>query len=177
VGVYGHEAEEGTLDTYTSGLKGNDRAICDGDEMLGGFVKVHCLKGTETIVGATVVAPHAGEMISELTVALQFKIPLGQRGLGGVIHPYPTVSDAVGGCGFQCKVARWGKVAEGGDEIAPMRKEDRGKDKRKVVKETHQEMGGAGGGGAEVMTKGFFGGVLFAMAAFVAANQVLAKRK
>ena len=36
-----------------------------------GFVKIHVLKGTDTILGATIVAPCAGEMISELTVAMQ----------------------------------------------------------------------------------------------------------
>jgi pyruvate/2-oxoglutarate dehydrogenase complex dihydrolipoamide dehydrogenase (E3) component len=142
VGVYAHEHPEGTFDTYTSSLSHNDRAICDGDDGIGGFVKVHCVKGTETVVGATVVAPHAGEMISELTVAVQFGIPLGQKGLGGVIHPYPTVSDAVGGCGFVCKMGRWGKVADGGDALAPT---ERGApDKRVIIKATHQEMGTPG---------------------------------
>jgi pyruvate/2-oxoglutarate dehydrogenase complex dihydrolipoamide dehydrogenase (E3) component len=44
-----------------------DRAILDGDT--DGLVKVHVRAGTDGIVGATVVARHAGEMISELTLA------------------------------------------------------------------------------------------------------------
>ena len=61
---------------------------------------MHCLKGTQTIVGATIVAAAAGEMISELTLAIQHGIPLGARGVGGVIHCYPTVADAIGGASW-----------------------------------------------------------------------------
>jgi hypothetical protein len=46
-------------------------------------------------------------MISELTMAVQFGIGLGQDGLGAVIHAYPTVADAVGGCAFQYKMKHW----------------------------------------------------------------------
>ena len=68
-----------------------DRAIADGDEQ--GFVKVHVRRGTDKIVGATVVAPHAGEMISEITLAMVAGLGLGT--LSGVIHPYPTQSEAI----------------------------------------------------------------------------------
>ncbi len=68
-----------------------DRAIADGDEE--GFVKVHVRRGTDKIVGATVVAPHAGEMISEITLAMVGGLGLGT--LSGVIHPYPTQSEAI----------------------------------------------------------------------------------
>jgi pyruvate/2-oxoglutarate dehydrogenase complex dihydrolipoamide dehydrogenase (E3) component len=174
VGVYAHEHEEGKFDTYTAKLEHNDRSICDGDDT-GGFVKVHCKKGTETIVGATIVAPAAGEMISELTVALQFGIPLGQNGIGGVIHPYPTVSDSVGGCGFGCKTQRWTKVADGGDAVA---KKERGdKERRKIVPATHQQVGGGGSSGGDGAAKGFFGGVVFGVAAFVLVSVVMARNK
>ena len=175
VGKYAHEYPEGTFDTYTSNLKGNDRAICDGDDLLGGFVKVHCEKGTETIAGATIVAPHAGEMISELTVALQFKIPLGQNGIGGVIHPYPTAADSVGGCGFGCKTQRWARVEDGGDEKAVQSKGE--KDRRVVVKATHQEVGDGGnssGGGG--LVKGFFGGIFFGAACIVLVTSAMRRK-
>lgn len=49
--------------------------------------------------GATIVAPCAGEMISELTVAMQADIGLGT--LGRVVHPYPTIAEAIKGCGIR----------------------------------------------------------------------------
>jgi pyruvate/2-oxoglutarate dehydrogenase complex dihydrolipoamide dehydrogenase (E3) component len=72
-------------------LREVDRAILDGEE--DGFVKVHAKKGTGTIVGATIVARHAGDMISEITLAMNAKVGLGS--LANVIHPYPTQADAI----------------------------------------------------------------------------------
>ena len=56
-------------------------------------MKVHVREGSDRIVGATVVASHAGEIISELTTAIAAGIGLGS--LGDVIHPYPTQADAI----------------------------------------------------------------------------------
>jgi hypothetical protein len=50
-------------------------------------------KGTDRILGATIVARHAGEMISEVSVAMSAKMGLGA--LSGVIHPYPTQAEAI----------------------------------------------------------------------------------
>mmetsp|Transcript_38028 Transcript_38028/g.119371 ORF Transcript_38028/g.119371 Transcript_38028/m.119371 type:complete len:194 (-) Transcript_38028:247-828(-) len=110
VGAYGHELEAAGVecDTYTAAFEHNDRAILEGATE--GFVRVHCKKGSEEIIGATIVAPAAGEMISELTLAIQFKIPLGKAGLGSVIHSYPTIAEGVGGVAFQCKMKAWEKV-------------------------------------------------------------------
>ncbi len=58
-----------------------------------GFVKVHVRAGSDRIVGATIVARHAGEMLPELTMALTRGIGLGR--LAGVIHTYPTQADAI----------------------------------------------------------------------------------
>ncbi len=49
-------------------MKEVDRAIADGEEE--GFVKVHVRKGTDKILGATIVARHAGEMINEISLAM-----------------------------------------------------------------------------------------------------------
>ena len=68
-----------------------DRAILDGEDE--GFVKIHLKKGTDEIVGATIVAEHAGELISELSVAIAEGIGLGR--IANVIHPYPTRSEAI----------------------------------------------------------------------------------
>lgn len=93
VGMYAQEAQERgiALDTYMADLAEVDRAITDGEDE--GFVKVHVRKGMDKIVGATVVARHAGEMISELTVAMVGKVGLST--IGNVIHPYPTQADAI----------------------------------------------------------------------------------
>jgi pyruvate/2-oxoglutarate dehydrogenase complex dihydrolipoamide dehydrogenase (E3) component len=68
-----------------------DRALLDGEAE--GFVKVVVRAGTDRIVGATVVAAHAGETISELTLAMTRG--LGLASLAGVIHPYPTQAEAI----------------------------------------------------------------------------------
>jgi pyruvate/2-oxoglutarate dehydrogenase complex dihydrolipoamide dehydrogenase (E3) component len=70
VGMYERDAAERGIevDTFTRHFSEVDRAIADGDEE--GFVKVHVKKGSDRILGATIVARHAGEMISELTLAL-----------------------------------------------------------------------------------------------------------
>jgi len=72
-------------------LGGVDRAIADGEEE--GFVKVHVRRGTDRILGATIVARHAGEMIGELSLAIAAGIGLGR--IAGVIHPYPTQAEAI----------------------------------------------------------------------------------
>lgn len=93
VGKYESEAKEQgiALKTYVQPLHDVDRAILDGETE--GFVKVHVKDGTDRIVGATVVARHAGEMISELTLAMVGKLGLGT--LARTIHPYPTQADAI----------------------------------------------------------------------------------
>jgi pyruvate/2-oxoglutarate dehydrogenase complex dihydrolipoamide dehydrogenase (E3) component len=79
------------VDTLVRHMKDTDRAHIDGETE--GFVKVHVRKGTDRIVGATIVARRAGEMISELTLAMVAGIRVGQ--LSGVIHPYPTHGEAI----------------------------------------------------------------------------------
>ena len=79
------------VDTFVRPLKEVDRAITDGEEE--GFVKIHVKKGTEKILGATIVARHAGEMISEVTLAMVVNAGLGT--LASVIHPYPTQAEAI----------------------------------------------------------------------------------
>lgn len=79
------------IDTYRTELTAVDRAVLDSEEE--GFVKIHCKRGTDTILGATIVARHAGEMISEVTTAMTGG--LGLRSIAGTIHPYPTQAEAI----------------------------------------------------------------------------------
>jgi len=93
VGLYEHEAKEKGIEveTLVAEMGGVDRAVLDG--AADGFVKVHVRKGTDRIVGATIVADHAGEMISEVTLAMV--AGRGLRTLGQTIHPYPTQAEAL----------------------------------------------------------------------------------
>ena len=74
-----------------------DRAILDGETE--GFVRVHVRQGTDEIVGATIVAAHAGDLISELTLAMTSKIGLGK--IAATMHPYPTQAEAIRKVGDQ----------------------------------------------------------------------------
>jgi pyruvate/2-oxoglutarate dehydrogenase complex dihydrolipoamide dehydrogenase (E3) component len=93
VGLYERDARQRGLavDTFLRSFAEVDRALADGEE--DGFVKVMVKRGTDQILGATVVARHAGEMISELTLAMVAKLGLGA--LANVIHPYPTQAEAI----------------------------------------------------------------------------------
>jgi pyruvate/2-oxoglutarate dehydrogenase complex dihydrolipoamide dehydrogenase (E3) component len=85
------DAKDIAVDTFSVNLEQVDRAVLDGQEQ--GFARVHVKKGTDRVVGATIVAAHAGEMISELTLLM--KSGKGLATLGGTIHPYPTQAEAM----------------------------------------------------------------------------------
>jgi len=93
VGMYERDAEEKgiAVDTFVRPFNDVDRAIADGEEE--GFVKIHVKKGTDKILGATIVARHAGEMLNEITLAIVGNLGLGT--LANVIHSYPTQAEAV----------------------------------------------------------------------------------
>jgi len=93
VGLYVREAREQAIPvkTFTILMHDVDRAVTDGEEE--GFVKIHVRDGTDRILGATVVASHAGEMINGLSLAINCGI--GLRALARVIHTYPTQAEAI----------------------------------------------------------------------------------
>lgn len=93
VGLYPEEARgQGIdVDTFRSELAENDRGITDS--VTSGFVKIHVKKGTDQIVGATIVSKNAGDMISEITMAMVNKI--GLKNFTSVIHPYPTSAESI----------------------------------------------------------------------------------
>ena len=97
VGLYEKDLEEQNIGfaTFTREFSDVDRGIVDGETE--GFVKIHVKKGTDQILGATIVGSHAGDMISEITVAMQAGMGLGK--LANVIHPYPTAAEAIRQCG------------------------------------------------------------------------------
>ncbi|MEK6709161.1 MAG: mercuric reductase [Nitrospinota bacterium] len=77
--------------SFLQPLEGVDRAVLDGETE--GFAKVWVRKGTDEIVGATVVARNAGDMIGLYALAIQKR--LGLKALAGLILPYPTQAEAV----------------------------------------------------------------------------------
>lgn len=93
VGLYEREAAERgiEIDSFVRELRDVDRAKADGEDE--GFVKIHVRRGTDRIVGATIVAAHAGDLISEISVAMA--AGLGLSKLANVIHPYPTQAEAI----------------------------------------------------------------------------------
>lgn len=88
VGVSQEEADRSGAETYRHEIVATDRGRLDGS---GGYVKLHAKKGK--LIGATVVAEHAGEMMGELVLAIQKGLTLGD--INGVVHPYPTQAEAI----------------------------------------------------------------------------------
>lgn len=93
VGMYVRQARERDIPvkTFTILMHDVDRAVADSEET--GFVKIHVREGSDRILGATIVARHAGEMIGEITLAMVAGI--GLRTLSRVMHPYPTQAQAI----------------------------------------------------------------------------------
>jgi pyruvate/2-oxoglutarate dehydrogenase complex dihydrolipoamide dehydrogenase (E3) component len=93
VGLYESEAKERGIETQTLEHRFHDvdRAVLDGESE--GFIRVLVKKGSDRIVGASIVASHAGELISQLSLAMT-----ARKGLGAfarTIYPYPTQAEAI----------------------------------------------------------------------------------
>jgi pyruvate/2-oxoglutarate dehydrogenase complex dihydrolipoamide dehydrogenase (E3) component len=99
VGMYPHEAESQNIrtDSYEVRFSDVDRSILESET--DGFVRVIVPEGKDTILGATIVSPHAGDLISEITVAM--KNGVGLKGIASTIHPYPTHAEALRKLGDQ----------------------------------------------------------------------------
>ncbi len=93
VGMYEKDARDAGLDvlTLTVPLSEVDRALLDGESE--GFARIHLKRGTDRILGATIVARHAGEMVGELCLAMTAGI--GLSAIGRTIHPYPTQAEVI----------------------------------------------------------------------------------
>jgi pyruvate/2-oxoglutarate dehydrogenase complex dihydrolipoamide dehydrogenase (E3) component len=68
-----------------------NRAVLDGEAE--GFVRVLVRKGSDAVLGATIVSSHAGESISELSLAITGALGLGK--IAATIHPYPTQAEGI----------------------------------------------------------------------------------
>ncbi len=92
VGLTTAEAQRNgvAIDTITVPLEEVDRAVLAGHPE--GFLRVHLKRGSDKLVGITVVAPDAGDLIAE--AALAMTNGLGLSAMGRTIHPYPTIAEA-----------------------------------------------------------------------------------
>jgi len=110
VGFYENDARQHgfQVETFTSSFAENDRAIVDGETE--GFGRVHMDRKSGKILGATLVGPHAGEMIGEFVLAIQQGLKLSD--LSGVIHPYPTqaeIAKRLGDSSMKSRLKPWMK--------------------------------------------------------------------
>jgi len=63
--------------------------LCESNE---GLYKIHTKKGTDEIIGSTLVGGPAGDLIVNVTAAMHNNI--GLKKLGECVHPYPTYAEA-----------------------------------------------------------------------------------
>jgi len=95
VGLTEEDARElygsGMIDVSMQRLKDVDRAVCEGES--DGFIKIIYKRKNYEIVGATIVSPVAGEMVSEIGVAMKTKLSFDM--LATVMHTYPSYSFAL----------------------------------------------------------------------------------
>jgi hypothetical protein len=82
---------EAKIRVYNFPMTMLDRAITESEAR--GFIELVTLKWSGRIVGATIVASRAGEMIAEVCLAMKYKIPVYK--LSALIHAYPTFSIGV----------------------------------------------------------------------------------
>lgn len=92
VGLFDYEAEERGLavDSFTVHLRETDRGRTDSED---GFARIYVKRGSDKILGATIIARYAGEMISEITTAMM--AGAGMSKLAQTIHPYPTQAEMI----------------------------------------------------------------------------------
>lgn len=93
VGIYPKDAAEKgiELESFEIAMSGVDRAILDGSDE--GFLRIYTRQGKDEILGATIVAEHAGDLIGEISLAMTNGIGLGK--IAATIHPYPTQAEVI----------------------------------------------------------------------------------
>jgi len=91
IGLGEKEAQQKKIeyDLFVVSLQDVDRAVVESEDA--GFAKVLTEKGSDKILGATIVAPHAGDLLHEFVLAMSAKIGLGK--IASMIHAYPTFAE------------------------------------------------------------------------------------
>lgn len=93
IGLHVWEARQQSIPikSFTVMMQDVDRAITDGQDT--GFVKIHVAEGSDRILGATIVASRASELINEMAVIMSAGI--GMKALAEMVHTYPAQSEAI----------------------------------------------------------------------------------
>ncbi|TAN09404.1 MAG: mercuric reductase [Rhizobiaceae bacterium] len=93
IGLHVWEARRQSIPikSFTVMMHDVDRAITEGEDT--GFVKIHTAEGTDRILGATIVASRASELINEMAVIMNAGI--GMEALAEMVHTYPAQSEAI----------------------------------------------------------------------------------
>ncbi len=93
VGLYESDLRDRGIQfkTFEKHFSDNDRAICDGTTT--GMVRLHVEAKGDKILGASILGVDAGNMISEITMAMQCNVGLGK--IATIITPYPSLSDSI----------------------------------------------------------------------------------
>jgi pyruvate/2-oxoglutarate dehydrogenase complex dihydrolipoamide dehydrogenase (E3) component len=91
VGLGEKEAKQKNVDydLFVVALEDVDRAVVESEDA--GFVKVLTARGSDKILGATMVGPHAGDLLHEFVLAMKTGIGLGT--IASTIHAYPTFAE------------------------------------------------------------------------------------
>ncbi len=91
VGLAENEARKNGIDydLFEIELADLDRAVVESEDA--GFAKILTREGSDQILGVTIVAPHAGDLLHEFVVAMHAKVGLGK--IASMIHIYPTLAE------------------------------------------------------------------------------------
>jgi pyruvate/2-oxoglutarate dehydrogenase complex dihydrolipoamide dehydrogenase (E3) component len=91
VGLGEKEAKQKNVeyDLFVVPLEDLDRAVVQSEDA--GFAKILTAKGSDKILGATIVGPHAGDLLDEFVLRMNAKIGLGK--ISSMIHAYPTFAE------------------------------------------------------------------------------------
>jgi pyruvate/2-oxoglutarate dehydrogenase complex dihydrolipoamide dehydrogenase (E3) component len=76
-------------DLFVVPLEDVDRAVVESEDA--GFAKILTGKDSDKILGATIIAPHAGDLLHEFVLAMKARIGLGT--IASTIHAYPTFAE------------------------------------------------------------------------------------
>jgi pyruvate/2-oxoglutarate dehydrogenase complex dihydrolipoamide dehydrogenase (E3) component len=91
VGLGEKEAKRQNIDydLFVVPLEDVDRAVVESEDA--GFAKILTGKGSDKILGATIIAPHAGDLLHEFVLAMKAGIGLGT--IASTIQAYPTFAE------------------------------------------------------------------------------------
>jgi pyruvate/2-oxoglutarate dehydrogenase complex dihydrolipoamide dehydrogenase (E3) component len=104
VGLGEKEAKQKNIeyDLFRISLEDVDRAVVESEDA--GFAKTLAAKGSDKILGATIVAPHAGDLLHEFVLAMKGGVGLGA--IAATIHAYPTFAELARKAGDKYNKAR-----------------------------------------------------------------------